>query len=474
MKKILAMLLAASMMISFAACGDKDGNTDTEATTPVADTTADEGGETEATEEETTIPENVVAGDASAEDSIVVWGWNDDLKKILDGPFQETNPDLYKRIVFVNAGGTDYYQPKIDEVLKDPTAELYPDIMLLEVDYVKKYINGENIMSLNDVGVTDADLADQYQYNVDLGTDFSGNKKASFWQATPGCLQIRADLAEKYLGTTDPDTLQNDYFSTWDKVLEAAKKVNDASKGKCKLFSGYTELYRIFANSRTQGWYDDNDVIQVDESMQQYLEISKTMYDGDLTFNTAQWSGDWYPNMEGDGVDSNAAIAYTGCPWFTYWSLNDAWNENTILVAGPQEFFWGGTGMAATVGNSDNAAVAEIIKTVTCNSEFMTKINALNSDYVNNKTAAESIAAAIDAGTADNCPRMYGDQNFMSFFKDGADGIDASTVRAEDNEIMGLFNPQVDEYAHGNQDMDTTIANFKAAVHDTMNYLKAE
>ena len=37
---------------------------------------------------EETEPENTVTGDASAEGSFVVWGWNDDIKKILDGSVQ--------------------------------------------------------------------------------------------------------------------------------------------------------------------------------------------------------------------------------------------------------------------------------------------------------------------------------------------------------------------------------------------------
>ena len=78
---------------------------------------------------EDAAPENEVTGDASADDSFVVWGWNDDIKKILDGPFKEAYPDDYERIVFVNTGGSDYYQGKLDPVLDDPSNELYPDMM---------------------------------------------------------------------------------------------------------------------------------------------------------------------------------------------------------------------------------------------------------------------------------------------------------------------------------------------------------
>lgn len=102
-------------------------------------------------------PDNTVTGDSAADDAFVVWGWNDDIKNILDGPFKEAYPDDYKRIVFVNTGGSDYYQGKLDPVLDDPSNELYPDLMGLEVDYVQKYVNSDWVKSVADLGITEDD-----------------------------------------------------------------------------------------------------------------------------------------------------------------------------------------------------------------------------------------------------------------------------------------------------------------------------
>ena len=228
--------------------------------------------------EEETEPENTVSGDAAGEDSFVVWGWNDDIKKILDGPFKEAYPEEYERIVFVNTGGSDYYQSKLDPMLDDPSNELYPDMMGLEVDYVQKYVNSDWVQTVESLGITADDYANQYQYNIDLGSDWDGNVRALFWQATPGCFQIRADLAEKYLGTTDPEELKAK-FADYDTILETAREVKEASGGACKLFSGYDELKRVLMNARSEGFYNENDVITLDENVTQYLELAKTMYD---------------------------------------------------------------------------------------------------------------------------------------------------------------------------------------------------
>ena len=42
-------------------------------------------------------------------------------------------------------------------------------------------------------------------------------------------------------------------------------------------------------------------MISVDDNMTQYMDLAKTMVDEGLTYETDQWSTDWYANMEGDG-----------------------------------------------------------------------------------------------------------------------------------------------------------------------------
>lgn len=460
-KKLLSVLLCTAMAATMlTGCGTSSDKTSEKKTTS-GDATSSEA---------TPVPTNTITGDADADDAFVVWGWNEDIKKILDGPFKEDNPDLYKRIVFVNTAGSDFYQMKVDEILNDPENNLYPDVMGLEVDYVLKYVNSKYLLDVADLGIKEDDYSKMYKYNMDLGTDKDGKVKALFWQATPGCWQLKANFCEKYLGTTDPAKLQSEYFADWDKVVEAAKKVNDASGGKVKLLSGYADIFRCFSNSRETGWYKD-DVITVDEKMTKYMEIAKTLYDGELTYNTDQWGADWYSNMEGDGVDTNAALAYTGCPWFTYWCLKDTWKQNTILVPGPQQFYWGGTGLAATAECSDKEMAGELIKYITCNKDAMVKINKMNSDFVNNTDAIKEIMKGEVV-----CDYLYpaAKQNIMEFYLPLADGIDASTATAEDQDINAMWDNQVKEYIQGKKDEDQMMSDFKAAVHDAFDYLSAE
>lgn len=206
--------------------------------------------------------------------------------------------------------------------------------------------------------------------------------------------------------------------------------------------------------------------------MRKYLELAKTMYDEELTFNTDQWSADWYANM--DGENENAAMAYMGCPWFTYWCLSDTWKANTILVPTPVQCYWGGTGLAATTGCADTELAATIMKYFTCSTEGMVAINTLNSDFVNNTDAITSIISG--GASADGNGFLYADagQNFMEFFLPLADGMDASVVTAEDQQILSLLDTQAKAYATGEKDLDTALADLTASIHDTFSYLNVQ
>jgi maltose-binding protein MalE len=475
-KKFLSVLLVSAMATSLlAGCGSD--STESNSTSDGGDTTA------ATSEDETTA--NTITGDASADDAFVVWGWNDDIKNILDNCYANDYKDNYDRIVFVNSGGSDYYQTQIDALLQDESNELYPDMMGLEIDYVQKYVQSGYLLSLADLGITNDDLASQYDFNrIVCSTDDSldaSTQYASFWQCTPGAWNIRADLAEKYLGTTDPDELQA-MFATWEDVEATAQKVYEASNGSCKLLSGWDDLNRVFTNNRETGWYDSNDNIVIDSQVKGYFDEAKLFADNDWTFNTTQWGSDWYAMMDGTGEEgAESALAYTGCPWFQYWCLSDSWKDQTITIAGPQSFYWGGTGLAVTKACSDTEMAAEIVKYFTTDSDSMQTIAKYNCDFINNadanaalleysQTSDEDTAKSLASGNG----LMYS-QNYLEVYSNILDNmtIDTSVVKSEDKQINDSLSTYVQEYIDGG-DYDTAIADLTAYIHDTFSYLNIQ
>ncbi|MBE5847580.1 MAG: hypothetical protein E7300_07850 [Lachnospiraceae bacterium] len=473
-KKSVSLVIAVFVSLLLIACGSAAADDKSSATTAAekVDKTVDTPSEEPTDATRLLLPENKVTGDITREDAFVVWGWNTDFEALED-LLTKKHPEYADRLVFVNCGGSATYQDKIDDLLGFTDDRLYPDLILLEAGYVQKYVLSDDLLPLSEVGITSADLADQFQYNIDLGSDKNGVQKASFWQATPGAFCVRADLAGKWLDTTDREELQK-IFSSWDSILGAAKKVNEASGGKVKLFAGYDDLKYIFLNgSRSQGWYDESGTIKMDDAMKSYMEFSKELYSEKLTYNTDMWSPDWEALKDGDGEQTDAALAFCGCPWYTYWCLTDTWNGNTILVDAPVRFYWGGTGLAATKGCSDKEMAGQIIKDCTCDKNFMIKIFQKNGDFVNNTASVHDIVANKLEGTSPF--KAFGDQSIPEFFLTRGDGIDVSLVRPEDADINEIYFPAaVRSYVTGEKDLDVAIKDFSSSVHDRFPDLKAE
>ncbi|WP_099468389.1 ABC transporter substrate-binding protein [Konateibacter massiliensis] len=476
-KKMLALALAASMVtLSLAGCGSS-GTTSTEATTTETTDTTEAADTTEVTDTadaaaaetaEEEIPENEIIGNPDAEDAFYVYCWNADVMNNVIKYFAEAYPEDADRIVYVNTGGTDYYQTKIDALLEDPTNPQYPDMIAMEMDYIMKYTESDYTLPVTDLGITEADMKNMYQYTIDAAT-VDGQVKGLSWQAAPGAMMYRRSLAEKYLGTSDPDKVQ-EFFKDWDTMLATGKKILEASNGETKLFSGVDDVKRVYQASRENAWYDENSVVSVEDTMLNYMDYAKALQDAGLTNGTSQWSDEWAANVKNDNT-----FAYMGCTWFLHWTLKansggEKVGEGTYgdwaMCAGPQAYYWGGTWLGATAGCSDPEFAGKIMKAATCDTEIMKNICRGSLDYVNNK---EAVAALSQEGVGKY--DFLGGQDFLAYFSPLAEKIDLPAMCAEDLYITNAFDDQVSAYVNGQKDKDTAVQDFKAYVVDLYPYL---
>jgi len=484
-KKLLALLLVLVMTTSLAACSsNKDdktttGNNPTQSTEPdkAGETTGDKAGETtgdkagEATvEPEPTpeLPESIITGDTSREDAFYVYCWNADVKNNVIKYFLEFYPEYADRIVYVDCGGSGTYQQKLDPLLADPTNPQYPDLFAVEMDYIMKYTASDYTLDVADLGITEADTANMYPYTVQAAT-VDGKVKALSWQAAPGAMMYRRSLAKEFLGTDDPAEVQK-YFSDWNTMLETGNTILEKSNGETKLFSGIDDVKRVYQAGRENAWYDDGDKLVVDQTMLDYMDFAKVLYDNGLTNNTTQWSDAWSANAATDNT-----FAYMGCTWFLHWCLKSysggtAVGEGTYgdwaMTAGPQTYYWGGTWLAASKECSDTELAGLIMKAATCDTEVMKAICKGSLDYVNNKKAIADLIAE-GAGAYD----FLGGQDFLAYFSPLADAITLPAMCAEDFYITQTFDNQVTEFTNGNKTKDQAIEDFKSAVVDLYPYL---
>lgn len=471
-KKAIALTLAMVMTASLTACGGSN-NASTDPTK--APTTAPE--KTDPTDAaKTDAPEATVAATQETsnvpevnDEKIYIYGWNQDVNNNVLKYFLEDYPQYKDLIVFVDTGGSNQYQENIDPLLEDSSNEQHPDIWAMEMDYIMKYTDSDLTMDLSELGITSDDTKDMYQYTVDAAT-VDGKLKGISWQAAPGAIFYRRDMAKEWFGTDDPEEVSK-LFADWDTVIATGKTVLEKSGGQTKLFSGTDDVKRVYQAGRTQAWYDDTDTIVIDPVMDQYLDFAKVLYDEGLTCNTTQWTDtNWTANMATDNV-----FAYCGCTWFLHWTIKancggEKVGEGTFgkwgLCKAPVDYYWGGTWLGVSK-DAANPGLCSLVLKYLCNAENMEKICSGSLDYVNNKTA---IANMVSKGLG--AYEFLGGQDFLAYFSPLAEEIQLPAMCAEDFTITQTFDTQATEYATGNKTKEQAIEDFKNNVVDLYPFLK--
>ena len=168
-KKIISALLCASMVASMAAgCGSSDTadttTTDNTASTPATEAAPAADAGTEAATDATASDEGKVLN---------IYCWNEEFKSrledhypgytIVDGTTGTIGDVTVKWNITPNDDNA--YQNNLDATLlkqADAAADDKIDLFLVEADYALKYVDTDYTMAVKDLGITDADLADQY------------------------------------------------------------------------------------------------------------------------------------------------------------------------------------------------------------------------------------------------------------------------------------------------------------------------
>ncbi len=355
------------------------------------------------------------------------------------------------------------YQNHLDEVLpvnEEAADDEKVDLFLIEADYAKKYINSEVEVTekIADLGITDDELANQYQYTKDVVTDAEGNLRGVSWQGCPGVLIFNREAAKEVFGTDDLDTVQ-EKVKDWDTFKATAAELKEAGYS---IVSTVNDTYRVYSNNVTTPWVVDGK-LNIDDNLMKWVDDSMEMVEAGETNTFELWSDDWAKGFFPDGK----VFCYFGPAWLINFSMH-ADEEGSIAnlggwgaVEGPQGFYWGGTWIAAAKGTDNPELVADIIRKLTTDEGIMTDIVKADSDFVNNKPAME--AAAEDDSFAF---AVLGGQNPLAMFCAGAEKIDLSNMGDYDQGCTEEFQNAMKNYFDGNASKEEAIELFKTAISE--------
>ena len=449
-KKALVLSLACAMGLSLVACGGNDDAT-TEAKKDASDATS----------------EAEVSG--SDEGKVLnIYAWNEEFKsRITDHyPGYEEVDATHGKIGDVDVVWTitpnndNAYQNNLDQQLlkqADASADDKIDIFLVEADYALKYSDTDYTMAVSDLGITDDELANQYDYTKKILEDSNGVLKGVSWQSTPGVLIYNREIAKDMWGSDDPAEVQK-HVSDWDTFYATGSEL--AAKGY-KLTATVNDSYRVYSNNVSSKWVEDGK-LNIDPQFKAWADAEKASYEAGQTTTGDLWSDEWSAGFYPDGK----VFAYFGPAWLINFSMGQD-DEKSIAHAGgwgategPQAFYWGGTWICAATGTDNPTLVADIMRKMTTDETILKDIVSKDSDCINNKNVLSSLASDDSFGFS-----VLGGQNPFGLFTENVEKIDLSNLSAYDQGCNESFQKIMKDYFSGQYaTYDEAIEAFKQDV----------
>ena len=461
-KKTLSTLLAVSMIAGMiTGCGSSADQT--AASTDTATTTTEAAATTETAATEATVAETP----ADEGKVLNVYCWNDEFQRRVKAHYpgyEEVDATHGKigdvEVVWnITPNADNAYQNNLDEALvnqESASADDKVDLFLVEADYALKYVDSEYTMPVADLGITDSDTANQYQYTKDIVTDSNGVLKGLSWQGCPGVMFYSREIAKEVFGTDDPAEVQKKVCD-WDTYRETADELKAAGY---QIASSANDSYRVYSNNVTSKWVVDGK-INIDDNIMKWVEVSKDLVDAGEVGTHDMWSDDWSKGFYPEGK----VFGYFGPAWLVNFSMA-ADQEGSVgnqggwaATEGPQGFFWGGTWICAATGTDNAATIKDIMLKLTCDEEIMKNIVVEDDDFVNNKPAMDAMAQDSSYSS-----KVLGGQNPLAMYCAGVEKLDLSNLSAYDQGCNEEFQRAMKNYFEGNATLDEAKDLFYKAV----------
>jgi ABC-type glycerol-3-phosphate transport system substrate-binding protein len=403
-------------------------------------------------------------GAAKAEDptklsgTITVWSSGDELGRFVEG-FNKIYPNIKVDITVIpNADFLAKLQPALS------AGQGAPDVFTGESDYVKYLVNNDVWEDLRAKPYDVGRYADNiWKYVVSVGTDSSGAIRALSWQASPGSVIYRRDIAKKYLGTDDPAQI-GAMLGSNAKMLEVAKKLSVGSKGKVKMFASWQDIFNMQFSNRASGWVKDKKLV-IDDSMLDFFDVAKTITTEHYDLNTDPWSPAWMAAVEGDET-----FCYVLPTWGYQAVVKPAAKKTSGqwgLAEGPVPYVKGGTWVGISKKSDKKDLAWKFVEYATCNAAGQKEYSQKYGEYVSTISADKELAS----GSGEE---VLGGQNLYAFYNSLMEKIPDDRMTEYDQQINSAYLGAVKAYAAGKLSKDAAIGQFKADVRTAYAELSVE
>ena len=460
MKKLTALLLALVMVISLAACsnsGSNDSGSNNSNSNSNNNSSSNDNNSGDSTD-----------STGGKQDDIVLWTLSNDLKQFAERYETETGNHV-EVVVFDSAD----FATKIMQTLGGKSKDV--DVFVGEPQMLPNFFEAGFSADLSEL---DSEVQNRLVgYTYEAGCDEDGVLRAISYQACPGSVIYRLDLAEEVFGTSDPEEIGK-HFSTFDEIRKTAKTLKEHGYS----IFGDTGALRWFSIS-SNPWVKDGEII-VDQERLDYFDCAVDLYQNNYVAFATEWSAPWYASMAGPlpqladgddvwGMDKDALMSegeaggdnitqvfsYVMPSWGALIVRDNAEGNkgNFGVCSGVCSFFGGGTFLTVNEFSEHKEAAKEFIKFCTLNDDTAQWwLEASNGDVVNNKAVLEN--------NKDYQNPSCGTQNTYAFYLEEMEYIDYGMITGYDDSIKDAFGNAIMSVQKGTQSKEDALKEFYTTV----------
>ncbi|MGZ4160110.1 MAG: ABC transporter substrate-binding protein [Neobacillus sp.] len=386
------------------------------------------------------------ASNGKVEGKLTIWTFFGQVKDMA-AQFEKKYPGVQ---VDVKVFPGDQYQTKLLTALQ--SGKDVPDIFDLERGYIGKFINSKYATNLSSMGAESL-VKDYVPYVQALGRDSQGNIKAISDHSSPGGFWYIKDNAKKYLGTDDPDKI-SEMVSSWDKIIELGKKINQESNGKVHLISHYGDVYNVEAY-HAEPWVK-NGKLNIDPAWKKDYALQKEIFNNNVDAKLEFFSAGW-----GNAINDGSVILTEMPAWASFMvdNKNDKAKDKFGVAKTPEGFYMGGT-YRSIYEKSPNKDLAY---------KFMQYIASKEWQQHNLETTGNMpglLTVYKDNLNTFKSP-MFGDQNVLKPYYEMVKDIPAYKPDKYGEDVLGIWRKVAGQGVKDNASINDVIKNFKKEVKNT-------
>ena len=336
--------------------------------------------------------------DSYTKGKVNIFTWNNEIIEKIN-LLIETYPEYADKINVWNldCSGTTY---DYADFIMEQSENNYVSIFLMDESQVRsEYLDKSIFDPISELGITDEDYANSYDYTKAMGT-VDDELKFLSWQACPNLFFYNTSIANEVFGTDDSDEIQK-LIATPELFYHAAEDVKDA--GYYMVLGEDSLQYILGAKNEKLGKQEGTD------------DFEDTIAKNGYSTGDAAWSEGWTTSIM-SAVD---LFGFFGTTWFAYDYMIPEGEYN--VCEGPIKYYWGGTYLGVTgTGNDDEAdkVAGFVLEKLCCDTEFMELLYSELGDYPNNSQAVNNL---ISDGYGAH--KLLDNQNILEVFDKSAKNV---------------------------------------------------